>query len=507
MQGYTRLFSQLSTDHRGTPNFPGLVATILPNSEIGSVDLDGDGDGGNDHLTCASGSNETNGCIGLAFLINSSPDLIIDLIKELDFREKAGYTRQLVTIELLQNSLHHLAGEKVDAIVYKGLSSNPNFYQPCVTAIPRGVGWHTIVDRMAAIVSTASGPSGLNTTYLFNLCKYFRSNNIMDVLTFELESAVNRRLLSLRGVAQHPQPPSSSSSSNLSACSSQSNAVVNIIGWGNENHFLKHSVPDTAQVFAGGTLSGVLLSPGGDLEVICNSRGSLGTIRGVLTCSFGHQHVLVLLNGSGGSSKLVAFGTDSYGQCSGSNSSSGAGLSCSGGNDVFISHTDLPSLVLVSGSHEFVAQHCQSDEDTNMSPMQISHIAAGVNHSAAVTADGRLLTWGDNKYLQCSLFVPNASHVGGGFSDSAHAAPPMPPVRVVQVTCGHKHTTFVDSLGRLWTMGNNKHGQLGRRFATATTSAASASASTAYGGCDVPGLVEFDEVLSAQTIYWEQVSG
>ena len=73
-------------------------------------------------------------------------------------------------------------------------------------------------------------------------------------------------------------------------------------------------------------------------------------------------------------------------------------------------------------------------------------MAAGLNYTAGVTADGKLYTWGDG-----------ANHKLG----HGDVKPVMRPklvealkdVKIVKVACGDFHTAAIDSEGQLWTWG------------------------------------------------------
>jgi alpha-tubulin suppressor-like RCC1 family protein len=109
------------------------------------------------------------------------------------------------------------------------------------------------------------------------------------------------------------------------------------------------------------------------------------------------------------------------------------------------------------------------DEETQRAPRQVEpgrfggekvvFVAAGVNHTAAVTAGGRLYTWGrgDNGELghgdTRNRLVPTV--VGAG----AFGAPEGG--RVVIAACGYVHTLVVTQDGALWACGSGYAGQLG----------------------------------------------
>jgi len=75
IRGWTRLFAQRSTDHRGTPEFPGLVATICEVSALESLP----------GFDAASTADST---LGRAYVVPD--DEATKVLAELDFREKGG---------------------------------------------------------------------------------------------------------------------------------------------------------------------------------------------------------------------------------------------------------------------------------------------------------------------------------------------------------------------------------------------------------------------------------
>lgn len=69
MKGYRRVFHQGSTDHRGIPGSPGRVVTLIA-----------------DH-------NANNRVAGKAFQLPSDPQVVKEVLRGLDEREKNGYDR------------------------------------------------------------------------------------------------------------------------------------------------------------------------------------------------------------------------------------------------------------------------------------------------------------------------------------------------------------------------------------------------------------------------------
>jgi alpha-tubulin suppressor-like RCC1 family protein len=129
--------------------------------------------------------------------------------------------------------------------------------------------------------------------------------------------------------------------------------------------------------------------------------------------SLGHDHSLVLEQTTGW---VYAFGNNGRYQCGQKN-----------GNDIIESPT-IPSLLM---------------------GVRCIDIAAGLFHSAAVSENGELITFGCTKFGQC-------------LSENSNRWRPDDGSRLVKVSCGSKHTIVLDEYGRIWTFGENTHGQLGR---------------------------------------------
>lgn len=123
VRGYVRRFWQASPDHRGTPEAPGRVVTLLAHPEAI--------------------------CWGMAYQV---PAGVVDqVLGELDYREKAGYERHQV-------SVYDSGGEPfADALLYIAAPGNPNY-----------IG-ETPLEDIAAIARVARGPSGPNREYVLRL--------------------------------------------------------------------------------------------------------------------------------------------------------------------------------------------------------------------------------------------------------------------------------------------------------------------------------------------------
>ena len=154
INGYIRRFWQQSTDHRGTPNNPGLVCTLISKKDIITLE--------NKYGVKYCKFETDNKVQGRAYRI---PDNQIEqVVKDLDFREKGGYSRMITEINLV-NSDGDI--ECVNGLVYMARIDNPHFR-------------YYSMDKCVPIIATSIGPSGKNCDYLYELNKYFINNNIND---------------------------------------------------------------------------------------------------------------------------------------------------------------------------------------------------------------------------------------------------------------------------------------------------------------------------------------
>lgn len=142
IDGWARRFWQGSHDHRGTPEAPGRVVTLVP--QDGAV------------------------CAGMAYLITP------EVFAHLDHREKNGYLR-LVT------EIHFGAGEKAEGLIYIASGENAAFAGPASE------------EEIARQIARACGPSGRNSEYLLLLAQALRELGTVDPHVFEIE----RHLLQL----------------------------------------------------------------------------------------------------------------------------------------------------------------------------------------------------------------------------------------------------------------------------------------------------------------------
>ncbi|WP_189467841.1 gamma-glutamylcyclotransferase [Litchfieldella qijiaojingensis] len=139
IEGWVRRFWQGSHDHRGTPEAPGRVVTLI--SEPGAI------------------------CQGMAYRIDA------ETLRPLDIREKNGYLREIVT-------LHFTDGSHAEGLVYIATQDNAAFLGEAP------------FNAMAEQIATAHGPSGPNRDYLLNLATSLEGLGAEDRHVFELADRV-----------------------------------------------------------------------------------------------------------------------------------------------------------------------------------------------------------------------------------------------------------------------------------------------------------------------------
>ncbi|CEG84061.1 hypothetical protein RMATCC62417_17914 [Rhizopus microsporus] len=162
IKGYVRRFWQHSEDHRGTPEKPGRVVTLIPYDEwknIESVE-------GHDKVTW-----------GVAFKIPS--DDVEATRAYLDHREKNGYTVHTVDVYSLEDDQIPVVK---NALVYIATTDNEAYVGPAP------------LEEMAKQIYETYGPSGWNAEYLLNLAEALReiSPGVRDDHVFELEALVKK---------------------------------------------------------------------------------------------------------------------------------------------------------------------------------------------------------------------------------------------------------------------------------------------------------------------------
>jgi len=139
LKGWARRFWQGSTDHRGVPEAPGRVVTLVP--ETGAR------------------------CWGLAYRI--ATERVEEVLAHLDVREQGGYERHQVLLETREPP--HL-----EAVVYVAGPANPHYLGPAS------------LEEIAAVVRSARGPSGSNRDYVKLLAEALAQAGEQDAHVTEL---------------------------------------------------------------------------------------------------------------------------------------------------------------------------------------------------------------------------------------------------------------------------------------------------------------------------------
>jgi cation transport regulator ChaC len=134
--GWTRRFWQGSHDHRGTPDAPGRVVTII--EEAGAI------------------------CHGMAYLVTP------EVFTHLDHREKNGYLRLAIPIAFDDV-------DQVEGLVYIATPDNTAFLGAASE------------QEIARHIARSAGPSGPNSDYLNHLASALRELGRHDQHVFDIE--------------------------------------------------------------------------------------------------------------------------------------------------------------------------------------------------------------------------------------------------------------------------------------------------------------------------------
>lgn len=145
VRGFARRFWQGSPDHRGTPESPGRVVTLVPQED------------------------ET--CGGCAYRIDARDSEVV--LAELDQREKAGFDRHMLPLLDGPSGVAFAQG-----LVYVARADNPHFLGPLDE---RSIAQH---------VARSHGPSGANREYVERLEVALRELGIVDPHVDEIVRAL-----------------------------------------------------------------------------------------------------------------------------------------------------------------------------------------------------------------------------------------------------------------------------------------------------------------------------
>lgn len=144
VHGWSRRFWQGSHDHRGVPDAPGRVVTLV--------------------------RDPSGYCDGMAYLVDAA--VMEATFAALDHREKNGYERHAVRLQFAGSE------PEEDGLVYIAPVGNFAYLGPAP------------LPDIARQIRYAEGPSGRNTDYLLELARALRALGAADDHVFELETAV-----------------------------------------------------------------------------------------------------------------------------------------------------------------------------------------------------------------------------------------------------------------------------------------------------------------------------
>lgn len=140
IRGWVRRFWQGSHDHRGTPEAPGRVVTLI--REPGAV------------------------CHGMAYRITP------ETLAPLDVREKNGYLREVTRLHF--SEADRAGVDSAEGLLYVATEENAAFLGEAPLEV------------MAEQIARAKGPSGPNRDYLVNLACALRELGVEDPHVFAL---------------------------------------------------------------------------------------------------------------------------------------------------------------------------------------------------------------------------------------------------------------------------------------------------------------------------------
>lgn len=145
--GWSRRFWQASPDHRGVPDSPGRVVTLV--REAGAA------------------------CWGLIFRV--SPGREVAALRALDERESGGFARTEIEVRAGREE----GAVALAALTYVAGPGNANFLGPAPLA------------SMLTQVRSARGRSGSNADYVRRLARCLRTHGAQDEHVFALASGID----------------------------------------------------------------------------------------------------------------------------------------------------------------------------------------------------------------------------------------------------------------------------------------------------------------------------
>lgn len=144
IRGWARRFWQGSHDHRGTPDHPGRVVTLVREQDA--------------H------------CVGMAYRVAPAT------FEQLDIRERNGYLRFATPLRFCGDD----AGDDAEGLVYIATADNAAWLGPASDL------------AIARHIAASTGPSGPNSEYLLKLADSLRELGAHDAHVFALESRLKQ---------------------------------------------------------------------------------------------------------------------------------------------------------------------------------------------------------------------------------------------------------------------------------------------------------------------------
>lgn len=146
LKGYVRRFAQSSSDHRGTPEHPGRVVTLVHRNDWAE-------------FRDSDPFPEDEVVWGVAYIIDH--EFVSEVQAYLDYREKDGYTVERTDVYGLVDGKEQIVAPQ--AIVYVGRKDNPSF-----------VGFESL-SSLSQHIWGSLGPSGSNKEYVYKLADAVRA--------------------------------------------------------------------------------------------------------------------------------------------------------------------------------------------------------------------------------------------------------------------------------------------------------------------------------------------
>ncbi|KAK6873423.1 Glutathione-specific gamma-glutamylcyclotransferase [Candida tropicalis] len=190
LTGFIRRFWQSSIDHRGTPEYPGRVVTLISLKDLQNNEKF------HDDLHMYELKEDSNNIIidvkkkihelkeedlkvyGVAYYIK--PENFDEVKEYLDIREQNGYTDHKVPFHILNIEKNEVSdgliddipndknGKYIESMIYIGTTENEAFIGP------------ESLEDTAKVIRTSIGPSGKNSEYLINLTEAIKHFGIRD---------------------------------------------------------------------------------------------------------------------------------------------------------------------------------------------------------------------------------------------------------------------------------------------------------------------------------------